>query len=143
MTILKNLCFTFLLVCLNSIFYAQEPATITLVSSKNINGATQLVVDLEGEVIADNWTKDYIHIEIEIKANDLSQEVIKHLERIGRFQTKIQNLDLESMRLYMPNLKLPVYINGKKLSEDITYKISVPKNVIITRSDAKLLSHNF
>ncbi len=144
MKTLKNLCLSILLVCLTILTYAQEPATITLVSSKNLNGATELVVDLDGEFTTDTWTKDYVRIEIEIKANDVSREVIKHLIRKARFCIKTQNIDSESMRLYMPNLQLPVYINGKKLSEDISYKISVPKGIYITdKSQAELLSRNF
>ena len=132
MKTLKNLCLSTLLVCLTILTYAQEPATITLVSSKNLNGAVELVVDLDGEINTETWTKDYDRIEIEIKANDVSREVIKHLIRKGRFLLKTQNNDSVSMRLYMPNLQLPVYINGNKLSEDISYKITVPKDVYIT-----------
>ena len=144
MKTLKNICFSTVLILLNTIIYAQEPATITLVSSKNLDGATELIVDLDGEVITDTWAKDYIRIEIEIKADDVSREVVKHLVRKGRFRAKAQNLNSESMLLNMPNLQLPVYINGNRLSEDISYKISTPKNVvIINKSELELLTQNF
>ena len=140
---LKNLCLATLFVCLTALGYTQEPATITLVSSKNLNNAVELVVDLDGEIISDTWTKDYVRVEIEIKANDISREVIKHLVKKGRFRLKTQELNSESILLYMPNLKLPVYINGNKLSEDISFKISVPKGVtLINRSQADLLAQN-
>ena len=143
MKTLKNLCLTTLAVCLSTLGYAQEPAIITLVSSKNLKNTTELVVDLDGEINTDTWTKDYVRIEIEIKANDISREVIKHLVRKGRFRLKTQELNSESILLYMPNLKLPVFINGNKLSEDISYKISVPKGIkVINKSQTDLLAQN-
>ena len=144
MKTLKNIFSAILLVCLSTSSYAQEPATITLVSSKNISQASELYVDLDGEISIDTWAKDNVRVEIEIKANDVSREVIKHLVRKGRFRMKTQITDKETVRLYMPNLQLPVYINGKKLSEEISYKITVPKNVYVTKKpSAEFLSRNF
>ena len=131
MKTLKNLFCSALFILLSALVSAQEPATITLTSSKNINDAKELIVDLEGDIITDTWDKDYIRIEMEIKADEVSKEVVKYLVRKNRFRIKTQYLNSESIMFYTPNLNLPVYINGRKLSENISYKISVPKNVSV------------
>ena len=132
MKTLKNLFLSFMLILFSAFSYAQEPATITLVSSKNIQDASELVVDLDGKIITDTWNKDaLVRIVIEIKANDVSREVVKHLVSKGRFRIKTLQLDDGSMLLFMPNLKLPVFINGRKLTEDISYQIFVPENVVV------------
>ncbi len=128
----KNLFLTILVTLFTTFSFAQEPATVTLVSSKNIQDATELVVDLDGEVITDTWSKDAIvRVEIEIQANDVTREVIKHLITKRRFVVKVLSLDNGSTTLYMPNLQLPVYINGHRLSEVISFRLLVPENVSV------------
>ena len=112
--------------------FAQEPTVVTLVSSKNIKDASELVVDLDGEIITDTWSKNpIVRIEMEIKADDLSKEVVKHLITKRRFYIKTMVLENGIAKIYMPNLKIPVYINGRLLSEDISYRILVPENVLV------------
>ena len=72
-----------------------------------------------------------VRIEMEIKADDLSKEVVKHLITKRRFYIKTMVLEDGTAKIYMPNLKIPVYINGRLLSEDISYRILVPENVLV------------
>ena len=116
--------------------YAQtlvkEPATVTLVSSKNIHEANELVVYLDGEIITDTWNKDdIIRIEIEIKADDVTRNVVKYLIRKSRFYVKAEKMENGSIFITMPQLAQEVYVNGRRLSEDIIYRILVPKNVLV------------
>ncbi len=129
----KNLFLTSLLVLLFSAFsFAQEPTIVTLVSSKNIQNAVELVVDLDGEIITDTWNKDaVVRIEIEIKTNDVSKEVIKHLISKRRFAVNVLTLEDGSTTIYMPNIEFPVYINGHRLSEVISYRLLVPEDVLV------------
>ena len=110
----------------------EEPSVTTLVSTKNIYDASELVVDLNGEVFTETWnTKERIRIEIEIKTTGLSKEVIKHLIRKRRYVFKIQQLAPLSMLLYMPNIDLPVIFNGEHLVEIISYRLKVPEGVTV------------
>ena len=128
----KNLFILLLLILFSSFSYPDEPAVVTLVSSKNINDASELVVDFDGEVITNTWKKDsQVRIEIQIKTNDMSREVVKYLVTKRRFIIKTQTQDDGSVLLFMPNLKLPVFINGRRLSEDISYRLLVPENVLV------------
>ena len=128
----KNLFILLLFILFSSFSYPDEPAVVTLVSSKNIKDANELVVDFDGEVITNTWKKDsQVRIEMEIKTNDMSREVVKYLVTKRRFIIKTQTQDDGSVLLFMPNLKLPVFINGRKLSEDISYRLLVPENVLV------------
>ena len=132
MKTLKKLFPSILLILFSSFSYPGEPTIVTLVSSKNIKDAVELVVDFDGEVITEKWHKDsQVRIEMEIKVNDLSRAVVKHLVTKRRFVIKTQIQDDGSLLLFMPNLKLPVYINGRRLTENISYRILVPKNVLV------------
>ncbi len=134
MKTLKNLFLSTLVILFGVFSYAQdampEPAIVTLISSKNVKDASELVVDLDGDIYTDKWKKDNIvRIEIEIKANDITREVVKHLVKKGRFRVKTRQLENGSVLIYMPNVKLPAYINGRLLSEDISYKLLIPENL--------------
>ena len=76
-------------------FYAeaQEPATIILGIAPETNGTSELVTELQGEVTFTSWDKDYVHIEMKIKATDASLEVAKYLISRERFCIKTKYLD--------------------------------------------------
>jgi hypothetical protein len=133
MKTLKNLSLTLLLVVYSLFSYAQdEPSITTLVSSKNIKDAGELVVDFDGEIITDTWNKDaLVRIVMEIKSDDMTKEVVKYLVSEGRFFIKTKHLDDGSVALFMPNIKKEIYINGSRLSEDITFQLFVPENVLV------------
>jgi len=132
MKTLKNLLLSALVLLLSAFTVNNEPAVVTLISSKNINEASELVVDFDGEVVTNTWSKDkLVRVEMEIKVDDVSREVVKHLVTKRRFAIKKEVREDGSVLLFMPNLKLPVYINGRKLTEDISYRISVPENVLV------------
>lgn len=141
MKTLKNLSSTAMFVLLTASFgYGQdaypanneEPAVIALVSSKNIHDASELIVELEGEIITDTWNKDTIvRIEMEIKATGVTREVVKHLMTKRRFVIGTQVQEDGSVLLFTPNLKYPVYINGVLLSEDISYRLLVPEDMLV------------
>ena len=132
MKTMKNLILSLLLILFSSFSYPGEPAIVTLVSSKNIKDASELVVDFDGEVITDIWHKDsQVRIEMEIKVNDVSRAVVKYLVTKRRFVIKTQTQEDGSLLLFMPNLNLPVYINGRRLLEDISYRLLVPDNVLV------------
>ena len=136
MKTLKNIFLSFLLILFSVFSFAQilvkEPATVTLVSSKNIHEANELVVDLDGHIITEIWSRDdIVRIEMEIKANEVTRNVIKHLVRKNRFHVKMEKLEDGSVFLSMPKLEQEIYINGRRLSEDISYRLLVPENVIV------------
>jgi Mn-containing catalase len=134
---LKNVLLTTALILMGLFSFAQEQETITLVSSKNLNGATEVFVDLHGNVQAEIWNKDYIRIVLEIKTNGVTREVVKHLMTKKRFKISSYKKDQNSLKLSNPNIVLPVYINGRRLKEDVNYKIFVPRNTLVTINTAE------
>jgi hypothetical protein len=91
-----------------------------------------MVVDLDGEIMTNTWNKnDIVRIEIEIKANNVTRDVVKHLVRKGRFYLQMEYAEEGTVILSMPNLLQKVTINGRALTEDISYRLFVPKNVMV------------
>jgi len=120
-----------MLILSSTFFYAQKQSKLTLSNFQDIYNANALIMNLEGEIITKNWNKDYVLIQMEIRANDVSLEVAKYLVSKERFCLRLLPLEDGSLVLYMPNFQLPVYINGQRLAEDISYQVFVPENITV------------
>ncbi len=118
-----------LMILSSTFFYAQEPSVTKLKNSQNIFDASTLYLELDGDINTEIWNKDYVLIQMEIRAKNVSLEVAKHLISKERFCFKLQALEDGSLVLFMPNFKLPVYINGRRLTEDISYQVYVPQDL--------------
>jgi len=129
---LKNISLAILLTLVSTFAFAQKQETMTLVSSKNLDGATEVFVDFRGNVQVASWDKDYIGIVLEIKTNGITKEVIKHLISKKHFKISSYKTDQNSLHLSNPNIVFPVYINGRWLKEDNTYQLFVPRNTFVT-----------
>ena len=127
----KKVISTTVLILMVLFSYAQNQEKITLVSSKNLNGANTLFVDLYGKVQTESWDKDFVRIILEIKTKGVTREVVKHLVSKKRFYINSYKTDQTSLKLSNPNISLPVYINGRQLKEDINYKLYIPHNAIV------------
>ena len=136
MKTIKNLAH-FLLLLLFSVFSnAQEampePLILTLEHSKSIQNASELVIDLKGEIMAETWDEDNnIWIEIKIKSNDWTCGVVECLLGNGRFRLDLEILEDGILYLSMPGLRNNVIVNGKPLAESISIRVLVPKNVLV------------
>ena len=121
----------FLMLLLSVFAYAQNQATLVLGIAQEIEDAKELVANLNGEITSTTWDKDYVHVEMRIKANDINLEIAKYLISMERFCMRAYQFDNGSVVLFMPNYELPVYINGVKLSEETSYQIFVPEGVTV------------
>ena len=124
-----------LLIFFSAFSYNNEPTIITIVSSKNIKKASELIVDFEGEIVTDTWNKDeYVRIEMEIKVEEIGIESIRYIKsELRRYLVKKMKVNDESVMLSMPNLKDSIIINGRILKEEIYYRLLVPKNVTVKK----------
>jgi len=121
----------FLMLFLSSFAYAQNQATLVLGIAQEIEDAKELVADLNGAITSTTWDEDYVHIEMRIKAKDINLEIAKYLISVEHFCLRAYQFDNGSVVLFMPNYKLPVYINGEKLSEETSFEIFVPEGVSV------------
>ncbi len=118
------------LLILSSIFlFAQEPSVTSISNPQNIFDASTLYLELDGDINTETWNNDYVLIQMEISAKNVSCETAKYLISVERFCLKLQAREDGSLVFYMPNLKLPVLINGERLWEDISYHVYVPQDV--------------
>jgi hypothetical protein len=138
---LINAILTSLLILTTLFSYAQESETVTLVCSKDLHGATDVFLDLNGEVTTEFWDKDYIRVVIQIKSNGVSREVVKHLMTIKRFNVSGMRINENTFELSMPNIDLPAFINGQELQEDLSFQLFLPHYTLVMMQ-SELLAKN-
>ena len=131
----KNTIIAFLLVLSSTLLYAQEPATLTLVSTKKVEGVDRLTVSLDRHMNATTWEEDYIKFVITVTMNEVSRDVAKALVIDQRYAVRAYSFDGSILKMGMPNLTFPLYINGEEVPELFTCEIFVPVNysVIYTK----------
>ena len=139
MKTLKNLFSLFMLILISAFSYAQEPSAIFISNTQDIQNANELYTDFDGAITATTWDRDYVLIEMEIEANNVSLGVAKYLVSQERFCLKMRQLDSRTMVLSMPKCKHEVYINGQRLIEQISYQVFLPKGVILNVKSADRL----
>ena len=138
---LKSIFLTILLTLISTLSFAQDQETVTLVCSKNLHGATEVLLDLDGEVTTEFWDKDYVRVVIQIKSNGVSKEVVKHLMTTKRFNVSGMRINENTFELSMPNITLSAFINGQKLQEEVSFQLFLPHYTHIMRH-SELLAAN-
>jgi hypothetical protein len=102
-------------------------AEATLVKSLPTNGLTA-TIELPGEVSSSEWDKDYIRVTINIKAENTTEQILKRLVSIGRYE--LQNSDKEGeISISMPKIAHLVTIKGVDLIERFSFEVQLPKGM--------------
>ncbi|MFT5165125.1 MAG: hypothetical protein ACI8P3_000349 [Saprospiraceae bacterium] len=138
---LKSISLVILITLTSTLAFTQEQATATMACAKNLFGATEILLDLNGEVNTEFWDKDYVRVVIQIKSNGVTKEAIKHLISKKRFTISGMRITDSIFEISMPNIDLPVLINGQEFHEELSFQIFLPQTTFVTMaSDLQLIA---
>ncbi len=139
---LKNLTLTTTLILIGFFSFAQEQETVTFVCTKNLHGATDVLLDLNGDITTEFWDKDYVRVVIQIKSNGATKEVIKHLMTEKRFNISGMKITENTFEISMPNIYLPAFINGQEFQEEISFQVFLPHYTLVMRQSEMLAANS-
>ncbi len=86
------------------------------------------VLDLPGEVHSSLWDKDFIRITATIKVTNSSDDILKKLVMVGRYEIQSSEVDGQLL-ITMPKIEQTVIIKGVELSEIISFEVQMPYHV--------------
>lgn len=86
----------------------------------------ELVVDMVGRVLVNEWDEDYIRVMSSIEINNFSENVLMRLLMVGRYSITSETVD-GAFIIKMPRIADQVSIKGEMLKEVLEYQIFVPK----------------
>ena len=126
---------TIFAICLfMSVHMFAQNAERTLVKSFNLNGNNSLILDLEGEVNVQHWNKELVRVQIHIKAEDITDSVLKALIIAGRYNL-LERVGEDGFVISSPELHKEITIRGQRLKDHITYTVYAPETVIVQLAD--------
>ncbi len=112
---------------------AEQTITKSLVAE-----ASTAVLQLSGKVETSTWDKDFIRITATVKVTNSSDDILKKLILVGRYEIQVQNNNGE-MIISMPKLEQTVVVKGVELAEIISYEVQIPSHlqVVVKNNQAK------
>lgn len=111
----------------------------TFVRSFNLQGAQEMVLQLNGAVDVQTWSQSTTRVQMTVGLKQGSESMLRSLAQAGRYNLKGELVE-SSFLVNVPGLSREVKINGQALQEHISYVVFVPENVHIEIDDATAAS---
>ena len=127
---LKSISLALFITLTSTLAFAQELTPVTIAYSNSLNGATEVFIDLNGQVSTEFWDKDYIKVIMQIKAKGVSKKVIKYLISKKRFFITGKKISDTLYKISMPNINKPIFINGQEIQEELSFQIFLPHHTL-------------
>ena len=113
-----------------------QTAQKTLVKSFNLKGNNVVQIDLAGDVEVKEWDNPIMRIQISVDIENANSTILKALVKAGRYNLTSKEENDEYV-VFAPGVEREVKIKGKTLSENLSYVVFAPKNVLVkTRLDS-------
>ena len=106
---LKSISLALFITITSTLTFAQELTPVTIAYSNSLHGATEVFIDLNGQVSTEFWDKDYIKVVMQIKSKGISKKVIKYLISKNRFFISGKKITDTIYKLSMPNINKPIF----------------------------------
>ena len=122
--------FTTLLILFLTIGFAFAQAEQTIIKSISIENTSGIILELPGEVKASEWDKDFVRVTVIIDAVNTSEDILKRLITVGRYDIKSKVVG-DELHITMPKVAQIVTIKGTDLEDRLHFEISYPKNSVL------------
>jgi hypothetical protein len=113
----------------------------TLVKTFNLQGNTSVVLNLNGNVIVEEWGESTLRVHMNITLENTNVNMLKYLITQGRYNLLLAITDTSAI-LSSPGRDKDVIVNkvGDVLSEEVSYTVFVPRNIqveILNKEDVE------
>ena len=113
-----------------------QTAEKTLVKSFNLQGNNIVQLDLAGDIEVKEWDNPIMRVQISVSIENSNSTILKALVKAGRYNLSSVEENGE-YRVYAPGVDREVKIKGQKLTENLSYIVFAPKDVLVkTRLDS-------
>ncbi len=113
-----------------------QSAEKTLVKSFNLKGNNVVQLDLDGDIEVKEWDNPIMRIQISVSIENSNSTILKALVKAGRYNLASAEENGE-YRVFAPGVDREVKIKGTALTENLSYIVFAPKDVLVkTRMDA-------
>lgn len=118
----------FLALCCNISIHAQAQKNI--VKSYTYDGAKKISLAVNGQVEIEEWDEKIVRLVTTIDAVNFSEATLKALTEAGRYTCETAG-ENGTMVLAMTKAQKEIVLKGVKIEEKYTFKIFVPRGVVV------------
>ena len=105
---------------------AQAQASKTFLKTLSLDGATDVVLALDGKLVVTEWNENYLRVETNITATNIDEFVLKQLAEAGRYRLEAV-LDGTSLVVTCPKVSRKAVVSGQPVNEQFMFQVFVPK----------------
>lgn len=114
---------------------AAQNAEKTMLKAFNLNGKTEVQLQLPGTVDVRTWDGTTVKIQIAVSLPNGNSAMLNDLANIGRYNLSARP-EGQSLIISADNLAKIIKVKGQDLKENISFLVFVPKSVVIKTFDA-------
>lgn len=128
---MKNVIFLVALMLITSISIAQQ-AQKNLLKTFDLNGQTEVVLNLSGDVNIERWNNSTMRVQMDISYENASIHIMKYMISKGRYNL-VMSAETNGLVIEHPNkTEMPkISKEGTLLKETIVYTVVVPQGVTV------------
>jgi hypothetical protein len=116
---------------------AAQAVEKTMLKSFNLDGKSQIRLELPGAVDVKVWEKSTIQIQITVSLPSGNIAMLNELANVGRYNLSAKSVG-DNFLITSDNLNKIIKIKGQDLKENITFQVFVPKEVSVQIFDVNL-----
>lgn len=107
-----------------------QTAEKTLVKAFNLQGNSEVVLDLPGNVDVQQWSNTIMRVQMDVSLENGTNSMLKSLITAGRFNLK-SNTENDAFYVHSPAMQKKVTVSGTEIKEKINYTVFVPDYVLV------------
>lgn len=131
---------TFFFLLVLSCSAAAQSSGKTFSKSFNMDGKTQVALDLPGEVDLKVWDNPALRIEISVTLPEgTNSAMLNELANVGRYNI-VAKPEGDALVITAPNLQKQVKLKGQELKEALSFVVYVPRKIEVQMRNAALLA---
>lgn len=121
---------------LGGTFGAYSQVQKNIVKSYQLNGAQVVTLAVDGNIEIEEWDEKIVRLVTTIDAVNFNEPTLKALAEAGRYTATSKDID-GSMILTMLKAQKQLEIRGTKIEEKYTFKVFVPRGVVVEQVQHK------
>lgn len=127
---MKKLYFILSILVLQFVFVGQMAAQAqkTLVRSITLEGRTELLASLPGQVELQVWDKEFARLQTIVAVENCQQVILDRLVAVGRYEIALEDMGT-AYKIIMPKGQKLVKLRGQALEEEMKFILYVPQKV--------------
>lgn len=127
---MKKLYFILSILALQFMFVGQMAAQAqkTLVRSIALEGRTELLASLPGQVELQVWDKDFARLQTIVAVENCQQVILDRLVAVGRYEIALEDMGT-AYKIIMPKGQKVVKLKGQALEEEMKFILYIPQKV--------------